>query len=125
MDAQSNTLASVDLDYLKTTTMFGEVNRTILSKNFKGGKISNLFGETNLDFTSADPSGVVVLDISQAFGEINLTVPTNWQVESDLSQFCAATENERGDATPLKGSGKILVLTGNSVFAKVKVVTSK
>ncbi len=120
MNAQSTILNAQVSDYLNTTAIFGGVKKAIISKDFKGGKINNLFGETILDFTCADISGVVVLDISQAFGEINLTVPTNWQVETDISQFLAATR----DVTQPKKSSKILVITGNSAFAALNIANS-
>ena len=56
-------------DHLDATTIFGGIKKTILSKDFKGGKVSNWFGSTELDFTNADLNGVAILDISQAFGE--------------------------------------------------------
>ncbi|HEY9195293.1 MAG TPA: hypothetical protein VIM77_03485, partial [Mucilaginibacter sp.] len=41
-------------DYLDTVSIFGGVNKTILSKTFKGGDIVNIFGGAELDFTQAD-----------------------------------------------------------------------
>lgn len=124
MKTQSIAINPSASNYLNTTSVFGGVKKTIISKDFKGGKINNLFGETILDFTDADISGIVVLDIAQAFGEINLTVPMNWRVETDITNFCAATENKRGDVTQLKSSDKILVITGNSAFAVVNIANS-
>ncbi|MEO6977238.1 MAG: hypothetical protein ABI113_02635, partial [Mucilaginibacter sp.] len=57
-------------DYINTTTVFGGVKKTILSKDFRGGQISQLFGGTELDFTHADLAGVAILDIQQGFGEV-------------------------------------------------------
>jgi predicted membrane protein len=124
MNAQATTINSNVLDYLNTTAIFGEVKKTIISKDFKGGKINNLFGETTLDFTHADLSGIAMLDISQAFGEINITVPMNWRVETDISQFFASTEDKRQDVTLIKNSDKILVLTGTSAFAAINIISS-
>lgn len=120
MNTAAITLEAHDSDYLDTTAVFGEVKKTIISKDFKGGKITNVFGETVLDFTNADISGVVLLDISQAFGEISLTVPANWQVATDISQFLPVTRDNR-DVSELKNAKKVLLVTGNSVFAAVKI----
>jgi predicted flavoprotein YhiN len=106
--------------YLKTSAFFGQVNKNIISPQFKGGKITNVFGETRLDFTHSDISGPVVLDISQAFGEIHLTIPPTWQVRTELSQFLAKTR----DSTVKEGGNKILQLVGNSVFATVTIHNS-
>jgi hypothetical protein len=77
-----------------------------------------------LDFTNADIAGVVMLDISLAFGEVNITVPANWRVETDLSQFLATTRDKRTPATDINKTDKILVLVGKSVFGAVQVFTS-
>lgn len=111
-------------NYLHATPVFGELKKTIFSKDFRGGRISNVFGEINLDFTHADISGVVELDISQAFGEIKLTVPANWRVEFDLSEFFADIRDKRGDLMQTKESNKVLLITGNSVFAEIKISSS-
>jgi predicted membrane protein len=106
--------------YLKTTAFFGQVNKNITSPQFKGGKITNIFGETRLDFTHSDILGHVVLDISQAFGEVHLTVPPSWQVRTELSQFLAKTR----DNTTKENGNKVLQLTGNSVFATLSIHNS-
>lgn len=124
MNAPSIIINSDASEYLNTTAIFGGVKKTIISKDFKGGKINNLFGETVLDLTNADISGMVVLDIAQAFGEVNLIVPANWRVETDISQFLATTRDKRKEAAPLKKADKVLVLTGNSVFAAVQIANT-
>lgn len=112
-------------DYLSTSTFFGEVRKTVISKNFKGGAVTNVFGETILDFTNADISGVVMLDISLAFGEVNITVPSNWRVETDLSQFLATTRDKRSGTHISDTVDKTLVLVGKSVFGAVQVYTER
>jgi predicted membrane protein len=124
MNNQSTAYAYNVDDYLNTTIIFGEVKKTIISKNFLGGKVHNLFGSTQLDFTYADISGVVVLDVSQAFGETKIRVPQNWRVETDVTHFCSITEDKRRDLTQSWNSGKVLVITGISGFAVVEVTGS-
>jgi len=108
-------------DYIDTTIVFGEINKTIISKDFKGGSIHNIFGATELDFSYADISGVVVIDVTLAFGELKLRVPANWRVETDVTQFCAAIEDKRRDMSQTVNTSKILVITGMSAFAAIKI----
>jgi predicted membrane protein len=109
-------------DHINTTTVFGEIKRTIISKDFKGGKINNLFGSTKLDFTHTGLTGVAVLDISQCFGEISVIVPADWRIESDLSQVFAVVEDNRDNVYQTTKSDKILVIKGTSVFAQVEIL---
>ena len=68
-------------DHLNVNSVFSSIEKTILSKDFKGGKINNLFGSTELDFTNADIIGTAILDISQTFGETTIAVPADWRIE--------------------------------------------
>lgn len=108
-------------DYLDAVSVFGGVNKTILSKNFKGGEIVNIFGGAELDFTQADIQGRVVIDITQIFGGTKIIVPSNWQVVSDLAAVFASVDDKRIKSTATQESTKILVLKGVSIFAGVDV----
>ncbi|MGZ3754656.1 MAG: LiaF domain-containing protein [Mucilaginibacter sp.] len=121
MNNQPTTIACTADDYLDTVAIFGEVKKTVLSKTFRGGKITNIFGSTKIDFSSADLSGFVVLDIEQCFGEVKLYVPDDWRIETDINQFFATTNDKRPNLGSAINSDKILVLTGTSVMAEVKV----
>jgi predicted membrane protein len=111
-------------DYINTTTVFGGIKKTVISKDFRGGKISNLFGSTELDFTHADLAGVAILDISQGFGEAKITVPQDWWIETDTTQIFATIEDKRTKAMEACNSKKILVLRGTSIFGVVEILSS-
>lgn len=108
-------------DYIDTTSVFGGIKKVILSKDFKGGEIVNIFGGAELDFTRADINGVVVIDIVQLFGGIKMIVPPHWQVRSDVAAIFAGIDDKRfGNVTP-QSPDKILVLKGTSIFAGIDV----
>src|ERR1700743_1592017 len=111
-------------DHLDATTIFGGIKKTILSKDFKGGKVSNWFGSTELDFTNADLNGVAILDISQAFGETSITIPADWRFETDTSQFFAVVDDFRDNVYQTSKTDKTLVIKGTSVFASVEILNS-
>ena len=108
-------------DYLDAVSVFGGVKKTILSKNFKGGEIVNIFGGAELDFTQADINGRVIIDITQIFGGTKIIVPSHWQVVPDLAAVFAAIDDKRMKMTAAPNSDKILVLKGVSIFAGVDV----
>ena len=108
-------------DYLDAVSIFGGVNKTILSKNFKGGEIVNISGGAELDFTQADISGRVYIDITQVFGGTKIIVPSNWQVVSDLAAVFAGVDDKRIRSTASSNNDKILVLKGTSIFAGVDI----
>jgi hypothetical protein len=123
MNFQPTVIPNPD-EYINATAVFGEIKRTILSKDFKGGKINNVFGATELDFSHADMTGIAVLDISQGFGETKITVPSDWRIESDLSQIFAVVEDNRDNVYQTSKSDKVLVIKGLSIFAQVEILGS-
>ena len=108
-------------DYLDTVSVFGGVKKTILSKDFKGGEIVNIFGGAELDFTLAEINGRVIIDITQIFGGTKIIVPSHWKVVSDLAAVFAGVDDKRIKNTADVNSDKVLVLTGVSIFAGVDI----
>ncbi len=121
MNFQSTVMPNAE-DYIHSTAVFSGIKKTILSKDFKGGKVSNIFGSTELDFTNADLNGTALLDISQAFGEVTITVPTDWRIEADLSQLMAVVDDFRNNTYLAKNSDKVLILKGISFCANVEIM---
>jgi len=109
-------------DYIDSVTVFGETKKTIISKNFKGGKINTLFGKTVLDFACAGIKGMAVVDISEAFSETIILVPEDWRVETDKTLILATFEDKRSISAQHIDTNKVLILTGFSIFASIKIV---
>lgn len=110
-----------DADYIDAVSIFGGVKKTVLSKDFKGGDIVNIFGGVELDFTQANINGQVTIDITQFFGGIKIIVPPHWKVVSDLAAVFASVDDKRiRTAAPIDGD-KVLILKGTSFFAGVDI----
>ena len=108
-------------EFLDTVSVFGGVKKTILSKDFKGGDVVNIFGGAELDFTQAEINGRVIIDITQIFGSTKIIVPSHWQVVSDIAAVFAGIDDKRMKSTASLNSEKILVLKGVSIFAGVDI----
>lgn len=117
----SNFKSNVGDSFVDSTSVFGSVNKTILSKDFKGGDIVNVFGGTELNFTQADINGKVYIDVTQLFGGIKLIVPPHWQVVSDMAAVFAGIDDKRRPGTIALSPDKILILKGTSIFAGIEI----
>lgn len=120
MNFQSTVIPNTE-DHIDVTAIFSEVKKTVISKDFKGGKVNNIFGNTELDFTNADLTGVAILDISQTFGETTITVPGDWRIETNVSHLFAKTDDFRNNVYQTKNSDKVLVINGGSFFANIEI----
>ncbi len=106
-------------DYLNLTTVFGNIEKRVLSKDFRGGQSTVIFGGTELDFTNADINGVVVLDMVQVFGGVEIKVPANWDIKSEMTAIFGGIEDKR--STTSINADKQLVLKGTCLFGGVEI----
>jgi hypothetical protein len=108
-------------DVIDATAIFGGVNKSIFSKNFRGGDITNIFGGTELDFTHADINQRAIIDVTQVFGGTKIIVPSNWQVIVDMSAIFAGTDDKRMKSIQTAKSDKVLIIKGVSLFAGLEI----
>lgn len=108
-------------DYLNVVAVFGAVKRIILSKDFKGGEVVNVFGGADIDFTQAEINGQVMIDITQIFGGIKIIVPSHWKVVSDMAAVFSGLDDKRIRSTASPNTDKILILKGVSIFAGIDI----
>lgn len=108
-------------DYIDASAVFGSLNKNIISKNFKGGEVSSVFGGAEINLTQADITGTVELEVNAVFGGTKLIVPSNWEVNSKLDSVFGSVEDKRAIYKDVTPSGKILVLKGAAVFGGIEI----
>lgn len=106
-------------DFVTSTSIFGGCKKNILSKNFKGGDIVNVFGGTELNLSQSDIAGKVPLEMTTIFGGTKLIVPPNWSVQSEAVTIFGGLEDKR-PASP-ESTDKILVLRGTVIFGGIEI----
>ena len=109
-------------NYINTTAIFGEIKRSILSKDFKFGQLTNVFGSTMVDFSNADISGEVILDSTQLFGEINIKAPAGWHVIPEVTNIFMSVDDKRKTTHVNIDSNKTLILRGVGIFAAINII---
>lgn len=108
-------------DYIDSTSIFGGIKKNVISKNFKGGDITNIMGGSEIDFTQADINGTVTLDLTQVFGGTKLIVPSNWQVKAQMAAIFGGVEDKRNLQNATLDPNKMLVLDGTSIFGGIEI----
>lgn len=109
---------SPSLDYLDDTAIFGGGERKIDSQNFQGGKITAVFGGSDIDFRSASlAEGTNTLDIFVMFGGTDIKVPADWTVEVDVfSIFGGFSDNRSSALKVVPDKTKVLRVKGFVMF---------
>jgi predicted membrane protein len=81
-----------------------------------------VFGNVELDFRNAVlPAAPVELDVSAAFGNIEITVPPHLAVESSGNAVLGNFDHVERAAPDLAPEAPVLRISGTSVFGNVEI----
>jgi predicted membrane protein len=99
-------------------TLFGGGNRKITSDQFVGGKVTCVFGGSEIDLTGTKlKDEECVMDIFTMFGGTEIAVPRNWEVQVDVVSIFGGFDDKRGPVELVDGqSKKTLIIKGYSIF---------
>jgi predicted membrane protein len=106
------------MDYIDDMAVFGGGDRVVSSQNFKGGKMTAIFGGSKFDFRSASlAKGRNVIDVFFMFGGTKLIVPTNWDVKIEISAiFGGFSDKRRPRPDEIRDPSKELIVKGFAIF---------
>lgn len=108
-------------DLLDVSAMFGSIKKTVLSKDFKGGKLTCIFGGAKINLMQSDIQGTVILDVSTVMGGTELIVPANWDVKQEMSAVMGGIEDKRPTQHVTIDATKVLVLKGSVVMGGIEI----
>jgi predicted membrane protein len=109
---------------MNATAVFGGIERSVSSNDFRGGSVSAFFGGVELDFVGADIQGdEAILEVNATFGGVEIRVPTTWTVENrGQAVFGGYSENTRTVDTADSGTRrKVLIITGTLLFGGLEI----
>lgn len=125
---------TIDNDLLHRSNVFGDVSMGITSTNFKGGSISNVFGDCEIDMTkSILADGEHLLKVHSIFGDTIIFLPKDSGISvtasvliGDLKVLGQSAEGFSKDihvTTPdYQTAQKKLSLSITHVFGSVKII---
>ena len=109
-------------DYLDTTSFLGGVKKNVISKQFKGGDVTNVFGGSEINLMQADFADQVTLDITQVFGGTKLIIPANWQIRTTVVTVFGGVEDKRQVNPGVENEKtKLLILEGTNFFGGIEI----
>jgi predicted membrane protein len=112
----------VSADELQRSVTMGGLALVVDSQQFRGGSLSVTMGEIRADLRRAAMAGEeAALDLSLTMGGIELYVPSNWQVVSDVSPFMGAVEDKTEPRPDAVGVQRKLVLRGKITMGAVTI----
>lgn len=106
---------------IDSVSVFGGVKKNIISKDFKGGEVTCVFGGAEINLTQADINGNVILEVTQVFGGCRLIIPANWEVQSEIVAVLGSIEDKRPVSEHYIPGNKVLVLKGVTIFGGIDI----
>jgi predicted membrane protein len=110
--------AGEGIDFIDDSAIFGGGDKVITSQNFRGGKLTAIFGGSKIDLRSATlAKGRNVLDIFFMFGGSKLIIPTNWDIKIEVSSiFGGFSDKRRMRPDEVRDPSRELVIKGVTIF---------
>ncbi|MCX7987345.1 MAG: cell wall-active antibiotics response protein [Bacteroidales bacterium] len=113
-------------DYIDVANIFGGNKQIIVSQQFKGGKITCIFGGSELDFTHAQlAEGTHVIDMVCVFGGASLIVPADWEVRTEVVSILGGFADKRHAIPTMHDKNKILIIKGVTFFGGGEIKSYK
>ena len=114
------------MDFLDDTNVFGGGDIMINTKNFRGGKITSIFGGSNYNFSNAGlAEGNNVIDLFFMFGGGTFYIPADWSIKSDVSAiFGGFSDKRRSDIELASDPEKVLYIKGFVLFGGGEIKTA-
>ena len=118
-EVDTTTILSEQIDEFN---MFGGGKRIFQNQIFKGGKITNIFGGSEIDFKGVElAEGTHYLDLTCIFGGSKLFIPSDWVIKNDVISILGGF-NDKSNGSKSGNSSKMLVITGKVVFGGAEII---
>ena len=101
------------------SVVFGNVRKVVITKEFRGGEVSAVFGSAEINLLQADIQQPAKLELNSVFGSIRLIVPAHWQLKLETNAVLGGIEDKRPRHAIY--SDKILHIEGNAVFGGIEI----
>ncbi len=95
-DTSTFTFSNGDQDYIDEVAIFGGGKKIVTSENFKGGKVTCIFGGMEIILTQSKlADGIIELEVFAMFGGWTLIVPPTWQIKSEVVAVFGGISDKR------------------------------
>jgi len=114
----------VDLndELVNDVSIFGGSEQRFTSQQFKGGRITNIFGGSTIDLSSAQlVPGINIIDLLCVFGGSKLIIPSDWQLKIEVTSIFGGVSDKRKQPQTMPDNAPELVLKGLVLFGGIEI----
>ena len=88
-------ISETDDNYFDEIGIFGGTERKYVSESLKGGKITCIFGGSEIDLRGSHAQDGAVIEIFCMFGGVELMLPEDWKVNMDATAIFGGFSDSR------------------------------
>lgn len=105
-------------DFIDEVSIFGGGERMVTSNEFKGGKITSVFGGSKINLMNSQLAvGENVLDTFSCFGGTTIIVPAGWNVRIEVAAIFGGFSDKRERMPNLVfDQERVLIIKGLAIF---------
>ncbi len=104
-------------EYMDELALFGGGYRTIVSQNFKGGKVTSMFGGSEFNLKGSVPAKEgCTIDVFTIFGGSKYIVPEDWKVQTEVVSIFGGFSDKRIVNPENQDPTKVLRIKGVVIF---------
>ena len=113
-----NQIQGGEMEFIDEFNIFSGSEKKVSIKNFKGGKVTSIFGGSEIDLTDAELSdGTNVIELFYMFGGSEIRVPNDWIIINKVTVILGGFSDKRKVATTGQSDPKkTLILNGFVMF---------
>lgn len=116
----SNIVNEQDGSVVNCSTTFGECIKYVNTENFERANIKCSFGDVKVYFDNAKiPSGKADIYLDVNFGDVNLYIPSTWNVVNEVHAFFGDMDARNNSAT---ADSPIVTIHGNINFGDTSII---
>lgn len=114
-------------DSMDVLNIFGGGEKVITDQKFKGGKVTCVFGGSELDFCNSQlAEGTNIIDVFAMFGGCTIIVPSEWDVHVEITSVLGGVSDKRKPSTNyLVEPKKELIIQGFVALGGCEIKTCK
>lgn len=110
-------------DVIDEVAIFGGREVKVESQNFMGGKITSIFGGSDIHLLNARMSDQgAVIDMVAIFGGTKIYIPRDWTVKTDVVSIFGAFTDKRLYFSESSDASKVLYIKGTVIFGGGELV---
>lgn len=110
-------------DIIDDISIFGGHDRVVVSQQFRGGRITNVFGGSKYNMNKARLApGKQVIDVAMVFGGSKFIVPEDWDIRIEVMAIFGGFSDKRMNIRSEKDPERTLIFKGVTIFGGGELV---